>query len=123
MTDDRTVFVVDDDAAAADSVAALMSAIGLKTEVFGSAEDFLQSFDGNRGGCLVLDIRLTGMSGLTLHETLRERGWQIPTIFISGHADPRMVDDLIEGGAMACLEKPYAGEELCKMVGTALAQG
>lgn len=115
-----SVFVVDDDEAAADSVAALMSAVGFSSVVFHSAEEFLEKFDGSQSGCLILDIRLTGMSGLALYELMRERGWKIPTIFISGHADPSISDDLIKRGAVGCLEKPYAGEDLCRMVKVAL---
>jgi FixJ family two-component response regulator len=118
--DKPTVFVVDDDDAAAASVAALMGVVGLRALVFHSAEAFLDAYDGTGSGCLVLDIRLTGMSGLDLRKVLHQRGLEIPTILISGHIDSDSCQEALRGGVVACLEKPYDGQELCTLVQSAL---
>ena len=88
--------------------------------MFDSAEDFLQTFDGSQRGCLILDIRLRGMSGLELHAHLRNRGYSIPTIFISGHIEAESCDST-DDDVVAYLEKPYDGQDLCGLVRTALA--
>ena len=121
MTADPTVFVVDDDSAAALSVAALVTSLGLKVEVFESAEAFLTAYDSSRKGCLVLDMRLTGMSGLELQETLRAEGADIPIIIISGHADRDLANKAKQLGAVAFLEKPYGGTEFCTVVRASLS--
>lgn len=122
MSDDSTVFVVDDDEAAADSVAALMMSVGLKVETYNSAEAFLAAYDSSRNGCLVLDIRLTGMSGLELRQTLAAQGLEIPIVLISGHADRELRNNTVKNGVVALLEKPIAGDKLCEAVRTALAR-
>lgn len=120
MTDKETVFVVDDDASAGASVAALMHSGGLRSEVFDSAEAFLERFDGSDRGCLVLDMRLGGMSGPELHRLLRTRGINIPTILISGHVDSESTIDFQDAGVVTRLEKPYRGDELLSVVKAAL---
>lgn len=120
MTDRGTVFIVDDDTAAAASVAALMSAARIPCEMFESAEAFLDSYDGSRAGCLILDVRLSGMNGFELHQTLQQRQLEIPTILVSGHADSDARLRALREGAIACLEKPYAGRELCALVRSVL---
>ena len=115
MPDDPTVFVVDDDQAAAESVAALMMSVGRRVEIYDSAETFLAAYDGSRKGCLVLDIRLPGMSGLELQQVLVEQGIDIPVIVMSGHTPE-------PNGVAAFLEKPYSGEKLCEAIQQALAR-
>ncbi len=130
MNNSPVVFVVDDDQAAAASVAALMNTLKLQTVVFHSAEDFLKALDGSAQsatddpakGCLILDIRLPGMSGHQLRDELLKRGWNVPTIFISGDAEPKCCEQLLREGAVACLEKPYSGEQLCAAVQSVLKQ-
>lgn len=116
---DSTVFIVDDDAAAAASVAALAQSLGLQAESFSSAEEFLDRYDG-RPGCLVLDVRLKGMSGLELQQQLDGRGIDLAAIIISGHADRDLYDEALANGAVACLEKPYDGRKFCEALLAAL---
>lgn len=122
MSDELTVFVVDDDHAAASSVAALILSIGLQVETYDSAEAFLAAYDRNRDGCLVLDVRLKGMSGLELQEALAAAGVDIPIIVISGHADRELKHKALNTGAVACFQKPCDGNEFCDAVRSALAQ-
>jgi FixJ family two-component response regulator len=118
--DEPIVFIVDDDEAAAASVAALMSVLGFASKLFPNADLFLESYESAQRGCLVLDIRLPGMNGLELFKTLRERGYEIPTILISGHMDSDACREALKEGALACLEKPYAGQDLCSLVQSAI---
>lgn len=122
MSTQKTVFVVDDDEAAAASVAALMMSIGLAVETFHSAEDFLSSINEHQSGCLVLDVRLGGMDGLTLQKQLVGRGSTLPIVIISGHADRELSEKAISNGAVAFFEKPFHGQQLCHTVQTLLAQ-
>ena len=120
MSEHQIVFIVDDDVAAAASVAALMTSIGYESRVYHSGEEFLEDSDGNVGGCLVLDIRLSGISGLEVLAELNRRQQPIPTILISGHADPESCKRALEMGAVACLEKPYTSKQLCDIVASVL---
>lgn len=86
--------------------------IGIKVESFASAQDFLDAFDETRPGCLVLDVRLRGMSGIQLQKWLTERQINIPTIVISGYADVRTVVEAMRAGAITFLEKPFRMQEL-----------
>ena len=87
MNEQSTVFIVDDDEAVRDSLSWLMQSVGLNTETFPSAGAFLQGFGEDRPGCLLLDIRMPGMSGLELQSVLQEQGFRLPLVVISGHAD------------------------------------
>ena len=120
MSDSPTVFIVDDDTAAAESVAALLASVNLPFQIYRTAEDFLSHFRDSQRGCLVLDIRLPGMSGLELYQLLQDRELKIPTIFISGHMDADACQQAMHEGALACLEKPYTGDDLCQMIQNAL---
>ena len=122
MSDEPTVFIVDDDHAAADSMAALMISVGLKTEIHHSAEAFLAAHDGSRRGSLVFDMRMPGMSGLELLETLAARNVRIPSICTSGYLDPASKEKLMQIGAMASFEKPLDNVAICDAVRSALAQ-
>lgn len=118
---EKPVFIVDDDAASAASVQALMMAEGLTAEVYRSAEDFLAAYDGSTVGCLILDMRLEGKCGLELQQVLLSRGAPLSIIMISGHADVAMRDQARSKGAVAVLEKPYPASELCKWVHAVLS--
>ncbi len=98
--------MVDDDPAARNSVVALIQSHGAKAEGFASAEEFLTSFDGNRGGCLVLDVRMGGMSGLDLQKELVKRNASLPVIIITGHGDVQMAVQAMQTGAVTFLQKP-----------------
>src|SRR5262249_28211410 len=82
-----TVFVIDDDKSVRDAVTDLLRSVGLATQAFGAAQEFLQSKRPDAPGCIVLDIRLPGSSGLDFHRTLAESSIQLPVIFITGHGD------------------------------------
>ncbi len=112
MEPETTLFVVDDDSAVAAAVSELGEMIGLNTESFAFAQDFLDAFDETRPGCLVLDVRMRGMSGIQLQKWLTERQIDIPTIVISGHADVRMAVEAMRAGAVTFLEKPFRMQEL-----------
>ena len=117
-----TVFVVDDDQDARDSLGALMRANGLHVETFRNAEEFLESFDVTRHGCIVLDVHLPGMNGLDLQDQLSARGSCIPVIFVTGYADVQMCGRAFRAGAYHFLEKPVSGSELLHHVHAALEE-
>ena len=106
------VFVVDDEAAARSAMESLLQSVGLRVETFGSASEFLER--GAREGpcCLVLDVRLPGMSGIELQRSLTLAGVNIPIIFITGHGDIPMSVEAMKAGAMEFLTKPFRGQEL-----------
>ncbi len=114
--DDLTVFVVDDDAAVREALILVMRSVGLAVEGYVSAEDFLSAYDPRRPGCLVLDVRMPGMSGLSLQERLAARGIDLPIIFITGHADVRMSVRAMKGQAYEFLEKPFNDQELLDQI-------
>ncbi len=112
MQNEMTVFIVDDDPAARDSVAALVRSKGLPVETFASAEDFLNAFQPRSLGCLVVDVRMTGMTGLELHDTLRQRNHLLPVIIITGFGDVPTAVRAMRAGAFTFLEKPCRDQEL-----------
>jgi len=107
-----TVFIVDDDDAVRESLAFLMKSIGQKAESFPNAQAFLDTWNTNRAGCLVLDIRMPGMSGLELQDKLKEMGSILPIIFITGHGDVPMAVKAIKAGAADFVQKPFRDQEL-----------
>ncbi|RZL87395.1 MAG: response regulator transcription factor [Variovorax sp.] len=117
---DPTVFIIDDDEAYRDSVRELVSSVGLPTETFSSALDFLDVFDAARPGCLVLDVRMARMSGLALQERLAAIGARIPIVFISGHGDIAMAVKAVKDGAVDFVQKPYREQQLLDAIDEAL---
>ena len=115
-----TVFVVDDDAAVRGSMKLLLKTLDLPAQTFGSAQEFLAAFDAGRHGCLVLDIRMPGMSGLELQEELNARGAMLPIIFITGHGDVPMAVEAMQRGAMDFLQKPFRDQDLLDRITKAL---
>lgn len=107
-----TVFVVDDDPDLCDSLRWLIESDGLNVETYGSALDFLEAYDPARPGVLVLDVRMPGMSGLDLQEHLINKGYGIPIIILTGHADVPMAVGAVKAGAMEFLQKPVNDEIL-----------
>lgn len=103
---ESTIFIVDDDQGVRDSLALLLSLHGYKTQIFASAEDFLASLKPSPAGCLLLDLRMPGMSGLELQEVLRARGDGLPLIMITAHGDVASTRAALKGGAHDFLEKP-----------------
>src|SRR5258708_32505350 len=110
------VFVIDDDGMVRDAVKDLLRSVGLRVESFGSAKDFLQSKRSDAPGCIVLDVRLPGASGLEFQRTLVESGIPLPVIFISGHGDISMSVRAIKSGAIEFLTKPLREQELLDAV-------
>jgi FixJ family two-component response regulator len=115
-----SVFIVDDDPAARDSVAALVRSHGLPTQTFASATEFLAAYEPSRRGCLVVDVRMTGMTGLELQQELQTRGYRIPVIVITGFADVPTAVRAMRAGAVTFLEKPCSDKELWASVETAM---
>ena len=116
-----TVFIVDDDPAVRDAVSLLLRTDGLTVAAFASAAAFLESAAVQRPGCLVLDVRMPGMSGLDLQKQLQARGCRTPILFMTGHGDVPMAIRAMKAGAFDFLEKPFQGETLLKRVREALA--
>ncbi|HEX8893598.1 MAG TPA: response regulator [Terriglobales bacterium] len=117
-----TVFVVDDDAEVRAGMQRLLKTVGLHAEVFASAKDFLQQNLPQGPSCLILDIRLPGMSGLDVQQKLVEAGTRIPIIFITAHADVPLAVKAMKSGAVEFLTKPFRGQELVDAVQHALAR-
>lgn len=111
-----TVFIVDDDLGIRHSIAVLLGTAGLKVECFPSAKDFLDAFGPDRRGCLLLDVRMPGMSGPELQRELVRRGLRLPIIFLSAYGDLETGVDAIKQGAVEFLTKPVNGALLLKCV-------
>ena len=116
----QIVAVVDDDRSIQSALKDLLESVGLFSESFGSAEEFLASDQLNQTACLVLDIRMPGMSGLDLQALLRDKGRHIPIIFITAHADTQTKTRAMKAGALEFLSKPFDHEVLLERVRTAL---
>ena len=110
------VFIIDDDASVRCGVEDLLRSVGLEVESFGSAQEFLARRRQDALGCIVLDIRLPGASGLEFHRTLAESDIHLPVIFISGHGDIPMSVRAIKSGALEFLTKPLKEQELLDAV-------
>jgi len=110
------VFVIDDDASVREALPDLLRSVGLATQSFGTTQEFLQSKRIDAPGCIVLDIRLPGMSGLDFQRTLAEVSIQLPVIFITGHGDISMSVRAIKSGAIEFLTKPVREQELLDAV-------
>lgn len=115
-----TVFVIDDDEAVRNSLRLLLKSLGLAVRTFASAQEFLPTYEPRDPGCLILDIRMPGMSGLELQQQLNIRGATIPVIFISGHGDIPMAVEAMQHGAFDFLQKPFRDQELIDRVQRAL---
>jgi two-component system response regulator FixJ len=117
-----TVFIVDDELPVRKSLRWLIESVGLKAQAFESAAEFLSSFDPQRPGCLVLDIRMPGMSGLDLQERLLERGSKLPVIFVTAHADVPSAVRSMKHGAVNLFEKPVSEQLLLDQIQQCLQQ-
>jgi len=114
------VFIVDDDEAVRNSLRLLVKSIGLNATMLGSAQEFLASYDPMQPGCLILDVRMPGMSGLELQQQLNLRGAVIPVIFITGHGDIPMAVEAMQQGAFDFLQKPFRDQDLIDRLQRAL---
>lgn len=116
----QIVYVVDDDAAVRDSLALLLKSVALAVESCESAVQFLARVGPEAAGCLVLDIRMPGMSGIELQQQLKQRGYELPIIFITGHGDVSMAVQAMREGALDFIEKPFRDQELLDRIYQAL---
>lgn len=115
-----TVFVIDDDVSVRESVGNLLKSVGLRAEVFGSTEQFMSVKRSEMPGCLVLDVRLPGVSGLEFQDALEKAGIHIPIVFITGHGDIPMTLRALKAGAVDFLAKPFQKHELLAAIHQAL---
>ena len=118
--DAPTVFIIDDDADVRESIQDLLESSGLRSESFGTAEEFLVSKRQDGPSCLVLDVRLPGVNGLDFQRRLADAGFQIPIIFITGHGDIPMTVKAMKSGAVEFLTKPFLDQDLLDAIRQAL---
>lgn len=114
------IYVVDDDAAVRDSLSLMLGLLGYRTQSFSSAEDFLGGWQAGWAGCLIVDLRMPGMSGLELQQELKRRGSGLPIIVLTGHGDVRSARSAFQADAVDFLEKPVDEAELRQAIETAL---
>jgi FixJ family two-component response regulator len=117
---DAMVFVVDDDAPMRESLKNLIRSVGLRVELFASAQEFLRSKRPDLPSCLVLDVRLPGLSGLDLQRRTGDAGIEIPIVFITGHGDIPMSVRAMKAGAVEFLTKPFRDQDLLDAIQQAL---
>lgn len=116
------ISIVDDDESVRDAIKSLLRSVGLRADVFASAEEFLKSDALENTACLILDVRMRGMSGLELQQQLAKANYKIPLIFITAHASDREARTrALQAGAIDVLYKPFKEEELLKHVYAALS--
>lgn len=121
-TDKGVVYIVDDDAAVRDSLGLLLSLHGYKTAFFADGEAFLKAWSKQLHGCLLLDIRMPGLDGLSLQKLLREKSSELPVIIITGHGDVDSSREAFKSHAIDFLEKPLQEEQLIKAIEDAFAK-
>jgi RNA polymerase sigma factor (sigma-70 family) len=116
------VMVVDDDTGVRNAMRSLLKSVGLNSTLFASAQEFLNAYQPSQVGCLVLDIRMPGMSGLELQQQLNMRGAVIPVIFMSGHGDIPMAVEAMQHGAFDFLQKPFRDQDLLDRIQRAVTK-
>jgi FixJ family two-component response regulator len=114
------VFIVEDDVSMRDALKNLLRSVGLRVETFSTAQEFLSSGRSSAPGCLVLDIRLPGLSGLDLQRQLVQANVQIPIIFMTAHGDVRMSVQAMKAGAVEFLTKPFRDQDLLDAIQQAI---
>jgi len=120
MDDTGTVFLIDDDASVRDSLSLLLSLKGIATQPFATADSFIENFQPERGGCVLTDLRMPGMSGLELQATLRERHVEVPVVVLTAHGDVATARAALKNGAFDFLEKPVDDAMLVDVLRNAL---
>ncbi|HXJ77795.1 MAG TPA: response regulator transcription factor [Candidatus Methylomirabilis sp.] len=118
--DDPVVYVIDDDEAVRESTRDLLSSVGLRVECFATAQEFLRSSRPDAPSCLILDVRMPGLSGLDLQRALAQTGTSIPIIFVTGHGDVPMTVRAMKAGASEFLTKPFRDQELLDAIQQAI---
>ena len=121
MECEDTVFIIDDDEDIRRSLTRLLDQVDLNVVEFSNASDFLEAFDPGSSGCLLLDIRMPGMSGTELQRRMLERDILLPIIFVTGHADVEMAVDCMKRGAFDLIEKPFRAQRLLDTIQRALS--
>lgn len=121
-TPNSRVHIVDDDEAVRKSLQMLFRSVDIPTLAYASGDDFLDQFDGSAEGCVLLDIRMPGTSGLEVQKQLNERGNTMPIIFITGHGDVPMAVEAMQLGAFDFVQKPFRDQDLMERVSQALTQ-
>jgi FixJ family two-component response regulator len=119
---DPTVFVIDDDKAIRSAIKNLLESVGLRAEVFSTPREFLKTEPRDKPGCLVLDVRLPGTSGLDFHRELAKAKVEIPVIFITGHGDIPMSVQAMKAGAVDFLTKPFRDQDLLDAIQKAIGR-
>jgi two-component system response regulator FixJ len=122
MTANPLVIVVDDNAVLRDAVCVLLSTAGLDNIQYASAEEFLAAYQPSQPGCLILDVRMPGLSGLELQQELNLRGAVIPVIFMTAHGDVSMAVEAMRHGAFDFLQKPFSKQDLLACIKRAIAK-
>lgn len=122
MTHEPTVHVIDDDVAVRRFLEGLIKSVSLRVETYASAREFLDAFDPGAPGCIVLDIRMPGMSGLELQRELVARAISLPIIILTGHGDVQIAVQAMRAGAVDFIEKPFNNELLLDSVQKAVAE-
>ena len=115
-----TIYVVDDDEGVRNSLRFLLKSVGLSARTLASAREFLETYKPGQPGCVVLDVRMPGMSGLELQQQLNLRGATVPVIFITGHGDIPMAVEAMQHGAFDFLQKPFRDQDLIDRIQRAL---
>jgi len=118
---EQCIYIVDDDEALRDSLVWLLESSGYRAEAFASADAFLKMFSAELMGCLLLDVRMPGMSGLELFEELQRRHCALPVIFITGHGDVPMAVSALKKGAVDFIEKPFGDRDMLALIEESLA--
>jgi two-component system, LuxR family, response regulator FixJ len=122
LNDKPMVMVVDDDSGVRNAMRSLLKSVGIESVLFGSAQEFLDGYKPSQPGCLLLDIRMPGMSGLELQQQLNLRGAVIPVIFMSGHGDIPMAVEAMQHGAFDFLQKPFRDQDLLDRIQKAITK-
>lgn len=120
MANASLISVVDDDESLRESLEGLFKSLGYDTAVFSTAESFLSSDAPDKTDCLILDVRMAGMSGPELQGELIHRKYEIPIVFITAHGDEDVIARVMANGALGCLLKPFNEDSLLKVIGRAL---
>lgn len=115
-TENQIVYIVDDDDAMRDSLVWLVESQGFVVQAFASAEAFTSAYHDDMAGCVVLDVRMPGMSGLELHEWLMAQQSVLPVVFISGHGDVPMAVSALKKGAVDFIEKPFSDRDMLRLI-------
>jgi len=122
MKKNPVIMVVDDDSGIRNAMRSLLKSVGLESALYGSAQEFLAAYQPSQPGCLVLDIRMPGMSGLELQQHLTLRGAVIPVIFMTGHGDIPMAVEAMQHGAFDFLQKPFRDQDLLDRIQRAIVK-